>query len=241
MSLAKIFLPNKNNRFIWLSAISLLFLLFAGIADPFAVVMAYFLETLIIGLVHAFKMLYVAKKSTTEQSNPKKKSPYFIIFFLFHYSFFVAVQSIFVFAIFQFADTNIREPFNLIANYWYVLSLKGIGYSLLIMLVFIGLHTYFSFIRNYAYHHLTLDGMFFQPYLRIFVQQFTVILSMFFIAFISAGIIAAVILIVLRLFVDLVGVFLNSSEENKRHLATKLSESSDQEPDEIYDELNNLF
>ncbi len=240
MNFKKIFIPSTNNLFIWLSAVSLLVLLIAGFADAFAIVMAYFLETFLIGLVHCFKMYFVGKRSMMQQANPGKKVNFLILFFMFHYSFFVAVQSIFVFAIFQLADSNLKDPFMLAENYRYVLGFKGIGLGLLIMFIFIALQTYFSFFRTGMYHYYTVDKMFFQPYLRIFVQQFTVILAMFFVAFIHSGIIAAIILIILRLLVDLVGVFLNSGEKNKRALANKLAQSSDQSPEEIYDEINHM-
>ena len=52
----------------------------------------------------------------------------------------------------------------------------------------------------------------FKPYLRIFIQQIVVIISFFFIVFDNgAGLIAAVLLIVFRLIVDL---FFESIKEN---------------------------
>ena len=241
MRIWQIVSPHQHNRYIWLSALTLLALLIAGIADPFALVMAYFLETLLIGLIHCFKMYFVSRNSASQKSNPGKDPAYLIGFFIVHYSFFVAVQSIFVFAIFQLADPNISEPFNLIANYRYVLSLKGIGYGLLTMLVFLGIQTYFSFYRTKVYNLYTVDNLFFQPYLRIFIQQFVVIMSIFFIFIFPSGIMAAVLLIILRLFVDLVGVFVHSSERNKRRLAAYLAKRSDGTEEEIYEELNKMF
>ena len=199
MNIFQIIRPALRNQFIWLSALALIILLLSGIADPFAIVMAYFLETFIIGLFHFFKMILVSRRSMTQRLNPGKNPWYLIPFFLFHYSFFIVVQSIFVFVIFQFADSNIRGPFDLISNYLYVLGYKGIGYGLLVMILFMLLHNYYSFYRNNAYHLHTVDSLFFQPYLRIFIQQFTVIMAMFFVAFVSSGTIAALILILLRL------------------------------------------
>ena len=241
MRIWQIVQPHQHNRYIWLSAITLLVFLITGVADPFALVIAYFLETILIGFIHCFKMYFVGRNSATQSSNPGKSPRFLIGFFALHYSFFIAVQSIFVFAIFQFADTNIKVPFNLIANYGYVLTLKGIGYGLLTMFIFLAIQTYFSFFRTKMYNLFTVDQLFFQPYLRILVQQFVVILSIFFIFIFPSGVMAAVLLILIRLFVDLVGVFVHSSEKNKRRLAVYLAKRSEETAEEIYEELSRMF
>lgn len=241
MVLGPIFRPNDHNKFIWLNALTLLALLIIGLVDPFTIVMVYFLETLAIGLVHFFKMVYVGKYSASQAHVLKPKPLSKGFFFLFHYSFFVAVQSIFVFAIFQFADKGIKEPFNLWVNYQHVLTFKGMGYALISICFFLFIQNYYSFFRNRLYHLYTVDRLFFQPYLRIFVQQFTVILAVFFIGIFDSGIMAAILLIALRLFVDLVGVFLGSSDKNKRNLARRLAKNSDQTEEEIHKELSNMF
>ncbi|MBT8259983.1 MAG: hypothetical protein KJN82_01610 [Bacteroidia bacterium] len=241
MVLTQIVHPTNHNKFIWLNAFALLAFLISGMVDPFAIIMVYFLETIIIGLIHAYKMNYVGKFSRT-QSQVKDQNPIFkTFFFLIHYSFFVAVQSIFVFAIFSISDNNISEPFNLIANYKYVLSLKGIGYALCVTFLLLAVQNYFSFFRTKIYNYYTVDRLFIQPYLRIFIQQITVILAGFFIAIFPNGIMTAVLLILIRLFVDLVGIYINSSEGNLKKLASRLASNSDQDEREIYEELKNLF
>ena len=243
MVLRQIVAPTDHNRYIWLNAFALLAFLVSGLVDPFAIVVVYFLETFIIGIVHAFKMHYVSRFSRAQRSLGKQtQSPGFKIgFFFVHYSFFIAVQSIFVFAIFSMADKNIKEPFNLIDNYGYSLSLKGIGYALLVMFIMLVVQTYFSFIKPKIYNYYTVDRLFFQPYLRIFIQQFTVILAGFFIAIFPSGIMVAVLLIIFRLFIDLVSVYVSSSEGNIRKLASKLARNSDQDEREVYDEIKKLF
>lgn len=241
MILRQIVHPTNQNKFIWLNAFALLAFLISDMVDPFAIVMVYFLETIIIGFIHSYKMHYVGKYSRT-QRNVEGQNPNFKVgFFIVHYSFFVAVQSIFVFAIFSLSDYNIKEPFNLIANFKYVLTLKGIGYALGVTFVMLAVQTYFSFIKTKMYNFYTVDRLFMQPYLRIFVQQFTVILAIFFIVFFPSGIMAAVLLILIRLFVDLVGVYINSSEGNLRKLASRLARKSDQDEREVYEEIKKLF
>lgn len=211
--LKNIFYPTPQNASIWLSSIYLLFLLYIGKASAITILFAYFLETIIIGLFNALKMLWCILFS-------KSKSSEFglIFFFLFHYGFFVAIQSIFGFALFSFkAETIIKEPFNIIENYISILNLEDIKY-VLPAIIFTHLGKFISdFIYNKKYLKFTTKEIMFKPYVRIFIQQFVVILSFFFIALDNkgAGIVAAILLIFFRLVIDLT---LESIKENSSTL-----------------------
>jgi len=197
--LRDILYPTKQNAFIWLSALYLLFLLGIGKATAMTIVFAYFLETLIIGVFNAVKMFLCITKGKTNESLG------FILFFLIHYGFFVGVQSIFGFAIFSFGlkESPIKEPFNLLENYEAILNLEDIQLALpAFIITHIG-KLISDFIQNKKYEKFTAQEIMFKPYIRIFVQQFVVIFAFFFIAFAEAGIIAAILLILFRLFVDL--------------------------------------
>ena len=129
--LKSIFYPTKQNAFIWLSAIYLLFLLYLGKISPLTILFAYFLETIIIGIFNALKMLWSILYGKSEKS-----SFGLILFFLFHYGFFVAIQSIFGFALFGIEGNGIiKEPFNLVENYSTILTLEDIKYALPAVLV----------------------------------------------------------------------------------------------------------
>ncbi len=75
--------------------------------SPFYVVIAYFLETIIIGLIHVVKMVTVLQKGHAQKEavilNKFDNMNHWgaILFFMFHYFFFVAIQSIFAFALFD--------------------------------------------------------------------------------------------------------------------------------------------
>ena len=210
--LKNIFYPTPQNAFVWLSSIYLLFLLYIGKASAMTILFAYFLETIIIGVFNALKMLWSILYG-------KSKSSDFglIFFFLVHYGFFVAIQSIFGFAIFGIEGKGIiKEPFNLIENYVSILNLEDIQYALP-AIIFTHLGKFLTdYINNKKYEKFTAKEIMFKPYLRIFVQQFVVILSFFFIVFgDGAGIIAAILLILFRLIIDLV---LESIKENSKTL-----------------------
>ncbi len=215
--LKNIFYPTSQNVFIWLSTVYLLFLLYLGKISPLTILFVYFLETIVIGIFNIFKMMYA--------SNQKDKSGFgLILFFLFHYGFFVAIQSIFAFAIFSFGDDVVfREPFHLINNYGIILNLQDIKYALP-AIIFTHLGKFFAdFIGNKKYLKFEIKEMMYAPYLRIIIQQFVVILSFFFIIFPKTGNIAAILLIVFRFIIDLI---LESTKEDSKvmdYVAEKLS------------------
>ncbi len=215
--LKNIFYPTSQNVFIWLSTVYLLFLLYLGKISPLTILFVYFLETIVIGIFNIFKMMYA--------SNQKDKSGFgLILFFLFHYGFFVAIQSIFAFAIFSFGDDVVfREPFHLINNYGIILNLQDIKYALP-AIIFTHLGKFFAdFIGNKKYLKFEIKEMMYTPYLRIIIQQFVVILSFFFIIFPKTGNIAAILLIVFRFIIDLI---LESTKEDSKvmdYVAEKLS------------------
>lgn len=212
--LKNILYPTPQNAFFWLSAIYLLFLLYIGKASAMTILFAYFLETIIIGVFNALKMLWSILFGKSQKSEFG-----LIFFFLFHYGFFVAIQSIFGFALFGIKGTVIiKEPFNLIENYLAILNLEDIQYALP-AIIFTHLGKFITdYVKNKKYEKFTANEIMFKPYVRIFVQQFVVILSFFFIVFgEGAGIIAAILLIIFRLIIDL---FLESIKENSQLLDT---------------------
>ena len=176
---------------------------------------AYFLETIIIGVFNALKMLWSILYGKS------KSSEYgLILFFLVHYGFFVAIQSIFGFSLFGMEGTGIiKEPFNILENYSTILHLEDIQYALP-AIIFTHLGKFITdYIGNKKYEKFTAKEIMFKPYVRIFIQQFVVILSFFFIVFDNggAGIIAAILLILFRLMIDLT---LESIKENSKILDT---------------------
>ena len=210
-----VLIPSKRNIFIWFNAIFLLMLLSIGYADTLTIIMAYFLETIIIGFIQIFKLYKIISNS-----NSSKAKYSLIVFFLFHYSFFVAVQLIFVFVFVGMKDSNIGEPFNLIENLTYVLSIKGMTTVLLSIFAYNLFDFLVNFIGPKVYLKMTVEKAFIQPYTRIFVQQFAVILGGFFLMFTSALFAVGVLIIVFKTIIDLTIVSGNIDELMKVDLST---------------------
>ena len=215
-----IFIPNKTNSFVWLNLIILLGLLSSGYIEPYTVLFGYFLETIIIGVFNCFK-IYKCHKYDKES----KSLLFQILFFCFHYGFFIAVQSIFLFGIFGLSNTaDFKEPFHLIENFKLVLQLEGIDIVIYVM-IFTQLVKYLiDFILPKKYLEFKVRDVFFKPYLRIVIQQFVVILGSLFIVLSSAPYIAAVLLIVIRFLLDL---FLVSIKKDSKILDYLVEKSYD--------------
>ena len=200
--LKNIFYPTTQNVFVWLSSIYLFFLLYSGKITPMTVLFVYFLETIIIGVFNALKMFWSTKFGKSKDQ--KSENFGLIIFFLIHYGFFVGVQSILAFSLFKFKENSfVKEPFHLIENYGTLLSLEDIKYALpAILFMHFGKFTA-DFLGNRKYQKMSSLELMAKPYIRIFIQQFVVILASFFMIFSAAGIFAAIFLILFRLFIDL--------------------------------------
>lgn len=207
--LASVFIPNRNNSFAWMNVILLIVLLLLGKIEPYTVLFGYFLETIIIGLFNVFKMIIASR-----HDGSGKSVFLFIPFFIFHFGMFVAVQSIFAFVIIGLDGSSfIKEPFHLIDNYEAILHLKGMDYILLLLFGTQVMKFIFDFILPKKYLDFSVQEIMFKPYVRIFIQQFTVILAMFFMILSSVSIIAAVLLILFRAIVDVGLVAIRENEK----------------------------
>ncbi len=198
--------PNKDNKAIWLNTLFLLVLLFTNNANPLTIVLAYFLETIIIGILHVFKLILVVKYG--KKDNLKSKGTHsgigVILFFIFHYGFFVTVQLILIFSIF-FSSVSVKNE---------LLSDKsGLIIVLISILVTNMYYVYNNFIQTKNYKEYSPQSILFKPYVRIFIQQFVVILSGFIIMVFPNGTTPAVILITLRFLLDAVVVSINNKSK----------------------------
>lgn len=240
--LKNIFYPTLQNAFVWISAIYLFILLFLGLADAMVIVFAYFLETIIIGVFNVLKLFFTIRYSKVKNKNPDMGiSGYgLILFFMFHYGFFIGVQSVFGFSLFSFGDKGlIKEPFFILDNYETILQLEGIKYALP-AIIFMHLGKFiFDFLKNKKYLKFSTDDIMIKPYVRIFIQQFVVIIAFFFMAFNQTGIIAAILLISFRLVIDLVLEAIKENSKTLDVLAEKL-ENKKTSKEEIKKQLINF-
>ncbi|MFN3665459.1 MAG: DUF6498-containing protein [Sediminibacterium sp.] len=229
-SIYKYFLPTGRNLFIWANSLLMLAGLFFFGWRPVIIVFAYVFETIIIGIIHLFKLWYVLKYGEAQNNHVASKDPrqingYGIIpFFLVHYFFFIFVQSVFIFsAVGKSLPGLSSDAFNVFGNYKFLLSQTDMQLAFAsIALANIG-YTFRNFFVTGRYHKYTVNMLFMQPYIRIFIQQLVAILAGFFFFFKDGAMVAALLLIITRLVLDLYLQAIKYNAQARNKLKEKLS------------------
>lgn len=177
--------------------------------SPIEVFIVYCLETILTGLLTLAKMAVVTiykKNDVWYSKSGKSIQPglVFMLFFLVHYGMFVAIQMGLFFSVSGIADEAGIGFFNFIYK-WPSLLSTGSMIMLGTFLFCYILRMLFEFVYTRQYKSASLILLMFEPYGRIFIQQFTVILGSTFLAF-GAGklfiIIFAMIKICFEVLID---------------------------------------
>ena len=151
--------------------------------NPTEAFIVYALETLIVGILTILKMLIVTftRHSDEWPANGKvtqQSGFFFIFFFIFHFGLFALVQT----TIFS-QSAGITPPGSGMMHFffnWYTYINEDIAYMLGAFIVGYIVKSFIPFIINGEYKTVPLIVLMFQPYGRIFIQQFTVIIGSMF-------------------------------------------------------------
>lgn len=195
--LKQIFYPNSRNNNIYLTNLFVLALFLSGQVTAATVVFSYFLETIVIGFYHVLKMACARQKNDSKEGYNKLGT---ILFFKVHYGGFVALQSIFLFGFVAITDDVNVEPFHVLSNYALIIQQENMWLLIIALIISHGYTFLMVFIKEERFMEISPMEIMFAPYLRIFVQQFVVILSGFFLFFQLASV-AVFILIIIRTIV----------------------------------------
>lgn len=173
--------------------------------DPKQMFLVYCLETVIIGIVNVLKMAFVTLfvKPTDVWENGGSTSMQsgwlFIFFFIFHYGFFVFIQTQIFFSV-----SNMLPDSSLFTGYKKIPGLLGEN-GILMLMIFIAYYTVqtiFTFFKSGDYKTISLGRLMFSPYLRIFIQQFVVILGAMILTF-GGGKLFMLVFVVVKVFFEL--------------------------------------
>ena len=173
--------------------------------DAKQIFLVYCMETVIVGLINVIKMacvtIFVKKRDVWENggSTTMQSGWLFIFFFIIHYGLFVFVQTQIFFGV-----TGMLSGRSLFNGYAKIPELLGPNGRLL-LLIFVAYYTaqnLFSFFNSGTYKTISMGRLMFEPYLRIFVQQFVVLLGSMFLTF-GGGKIFMLIFIVVKVFFEL--------------------------------------
>jgi len=108
-------------------------------------------------------------------------------------------------------DERITSGFGL-TNYEMVLSFSGVQIALSLLIISCIIKYFTTFYKKDINQYLSIEAYMFQPYLRVFIQQIVIITPAIFIIFGKAGIALAILLILIRLFIDI--LIFNMTTEN---------------------------
>ncbi len=161
-----------------------------------AVIILYMIESIIIGLAHAMRMIFYGNRFRDKKDdNFKLGNLGLTLFFLFHYMFFVFVQSALLFGFAEGSYPGLKNGFDVFYNY----SLFFVNPYLTAIYAFIFsqiVYTGREVMLTHPYEDLSAGEYMFLPYSRIFVQQFVVIFGAM-IYMISGSITAVVVLLII--------------------------------------------
>lgn len=235
LSFFKLFLPSLGNHLYWLTALGMLLGIFMLNWSPLGVIFAYFFETIIIGLIHLIKLFFVIRFGHRQHSETSVKNPEFnrsgiLLFFLVHYFLFVGVQSALVFGFFEGIDPAIKSGFRLLENFTYILTRPDMVFAVLMISFFQISKALRHFFLPGRYHSVTTQNLFFQPYVRILIQQFATISMGFFMFIPGAQVIGAILLIGIRLILDLTFYAIRKNPELLQNIADKINEKMKNKP-----------
>lgn len=183
--------------------------------------LVFCLETVIIGIFNVAKMGTVAafvKRDDIWETNGGMavvSSLFFILFFIFHYGFFVFVQTQIFFGV-----SGLFKNSSFLGSYLAIPGVLG-NDGLLVLLIFIAyytLNTFLSFFATGEYKTISMGKLMMQPYGRIFVQQFVVIVGSMFLALGANKLFILVLVLVkigFELFINF-DQFLDKAEANSK-------------------------
>lgn len=143
--------------------------------EAITVFMCYAMETIMLGVFNVFKLLLVYKYGLPQAADEKGVSGLGIIpFFIFHYYFFVFVQLSVFMGTANFAGHSGFDVVGLVKDF---MQQRDAQIALAVFTTSTAYSTVADFILPGVYRQRTMMRQMFEPYGRIFVQQFVVILG----------------------------------------------------------------
>ena len=221
---------SKSNQALLLNGLFLATLVVLGKADAMAIVFAYVFETVVIGFIHVLKLYLIMKHNSSKKEESTIGRFFILIFFVIHFSFFILIQTLFIYIAFAIHDDRLSTSLSseILVN---IFELSGFK-IVMAAIVITHLVEYFAdFLKNKKYLNQEVEQYFAKPYVRIFIQQLLAIIPFFFLLFnAKVGIVAALLLIFLRTALDM---YLNQLAKNKEQSDGLVLYLSKEKPKEI--------
>ena len=169
----------------------------------FPLIFLYWLENVVVGGFNVLKML------TADPDQPIEwiAKLFLIPFFCFHFGMFTLIHGVFVLTIFG-KDAGLGpHPFHggwptpaLVVQ---IIHATGTGAAFIALLLSHGVSYAMNFLVGGEYKNVSLQQLMGQPYARVFVLHFVVIIGAFLVAAFHSSLPALIVLVVLKIGVDL--------------------------------------
>lgn len=171
--------------------------------DAKEVFLVYCLETVIIGIMTLIKLAIataVRKEDWWENGGSRSMvhGIFFMIFFIMHFGLFAGIQTSIFLGIGHLRDNASPGIVAFFSQPWNFIHRDGL-LMLACFVVCYGFQNLFDFVLNRAYQTKSFSTIMFEPYLRIFIQQFTVIFGSMILSF-GGGKIFILVFAVVKIF-----------------------------------------
>ena len=167
--------------------------------DVGMVLITYWLENGIVGLINIPKIL-LAKRSATSVANFPAGRAVYAGFFLVHYGIFWVVHGVFVFALVGLSSGFMLTFNNPVRT---VLSDSALAFAALALLASHGASFLLNYIGRGEYLRATPDGQMLAPYARLAILHVTIVFGGFFIVFLGQPVLLVALLVLLKTGFDL--------------------------------------
>jgi hypothetical protein len=227
----KYFHPKKKKLFsplnIFLLAINTALLVSVIFLDPnkYIVVSVYFLETLIIGILNVVKMLSIYIYRKTRMHNNDSGSIFMIPFFIVHFGIFYFVQLALILGSGSGIDSDFPVKGGLVPNplQFFKLTLGTEGRYIVLGIILMQLFVFiYAFLIKGEVRSRSLQYQMMEPYGRILVQQFVVIIGGFFIIFLGDAMAFSILLVIFKTLLDLFPVKFKTTTDTSNVKSDKI-------------------
>ena len=200
----KVFTP--LNLFLIAINVALLISVLFFSPNKYLVISVYFLETFIIGIFNVIRMFTISLYQSRNNKGSLVAGVFMILFFVIHFGIFYFVQLALILGSGSSIDTTFPVKGGFIPNpflfFKYTLGTEG-RYIVLGIILFQLVAYIYMFLGRGEYRDKTMQHQMMEPYGRIFVQQFVVIIGGFFIIFTQNGLAFSILLILFKTILDL--------------------------------------
>jgi len=194
--------------------------------SPTEAFIVYALETMIVGMMTVLKMLVITfvRKQDKWYANGKVTQQggiFFILFFIFHFGMFALVQTTIFSQVAHITPPGSGMTYFFFHFYTYIN--EDIAYMLGAFIIGYLSKSFIPFILNEEYKNKSLMAVMFEPYGRIFIQQFTVIIGSFFLT-VGLGKIFILVFVLVKLIFETkfnYSALLNKSMGDLENASTK--------------------